>query len=81
MHRTWANGIDLYGLETPVVAHADEGHSYIDETREHNRPQQRARYPDADAVYWRLQRLRSKLSDSVLKRVTFPAYVRRGKPL
>jgi glycosyl transferase family 25 len=79
MHRTWANGIDLYGLETPVVSHADEGHSYIDETREHDRPQMRARYPDADVPYWRMQRFLSKASDSVWKRLTFPAYVRQGK--
>lgn len=79
MHRTWANGIDLYALEQPVVFHADEGHSYLDETRGHDRPQERARYPDADRLYWKWQRFLSRTSDSVMKRVTFPAYVRKGK--
>jgi glycosyl transferase family 25 len=79
MHRVWANGIDLYGIETPVVTHADEGHSYIDETREHNRPKLRAQYPDADKTYWKLQRFMSKASDSIHKRIAFPAYVRQGK--
>lgn len=81
MHRTWANGINLFGLETPVVVHADEGHSYIDESRQHDQPKLRARYPEADRLYWRIQRFLSKLSDSILKRVTFPAYVRQGKGL
>ena len=49
IHRYWANGLDIYGLERPVAAHADQGHSFIEETRDQERPLTRARYPDADA--------------------------------
>ncbi|MDX2027888.1 MAG: glycosyltransferase family 25 protein [Alphaproteobacteria bacterium] len=79
MHRTWANGINLYGLETPVVFHADEGHSYLDETRSHDKPKERKRYPDADRLYWKWQRFLTRSYDSIFKRITFPAYVRQGK--
>ncbi len=79
MHRYWANGLDIYGLERPVVVHADRGHSFIEETRDQERPKERARYPDANALYWRLARGATRLSDSVQKRLAWPAYVRKGK--
>ncbi len=78
MHRYWVNGLDIYALETPVVIHDDGGHSYIDETRRLDRPQERVRYPDADRLYWRFQRRWSRMTDSVRKRLAFPVYLRKG---
>ena len=43
MHRYWANGLELYGLEKPIVEHDDEGKSFVDETRGQDRPQDRPR--------------------------------------
>ena len=33
IHRTWAHGLDVYGLERRAVEHADNGHSYIEGRR------------------------------------------------
>jgi len=74
LHRHWVNGLDVYGLEHAVVAHADAGVSMIHETRG-----RAGDYPDADTWRLGLRRAAYRLSDSVWKRVTFPAYVRRGK--
>lgn len=79
IHRYWANGLDIYGLENPIAAEKDEGHSYIDETRGQNRPQERLRYPDADQLQWRVRRFLTKFSDSVSKRMFFPFYAEKGK--
>ena len=81
IHRYWDNGLDIYGLERPVVFHADGGHSFIEETREQNRPAARPRYHDADTFYWRMMRLKTRIMDSVQKRTAWPAYVRKGKQL
>jgi glycosyl transferase family 25 len=79
LHRYWINGLDIYGLEKPVAAQAKGGHSYIDETRAQERPNQRLRYPGADAFYWRFVRWRSKITDSIQKRLAFRAYVKGKK--
>lgn len=79
IHRYWANNLDVYGLEHPIVEHADQGHSYIDETRGHDKPQIREKYPDADKLAWKCRRYLSRLSDSVKKRLYFPFYVHLGK--
>jgi len=74
LHRYWANGLNIYGLSRPMVAHADGGHSMIDETRG-----PRAAYPDADQWRWRLARFKTKVVDSIAKRLAFAAYVKRGR--
>jgi len=74
LHRYWANGLNIYGLSRPMVAHADGGHSMIDETRG-----PRAAYPDADQWRWRLARFKTKVEDSIAKRLAFPAYVKQGR--
>jgi len=79
MHSYWVNGLDIYGLETPVARQEDGGHSYIDETRGQDRPTERVRYPDADQFHWRMQRRLTKLMDSIHKRLAFPAYVRKAQ--
>lgn len=79
IHRYWANGLNIYGLERPVVTHADQGHSFIEETREQERPVGRARYPDADAALWKLARFATRFSDSMRKRLAWSVYVRKGK--
>jgi glycosyl transferase family 25 len=79
IHRYWVSRLNIFGLENPVAKHADEGHSYIDETRGHDRPKVRERYPDSDAWIWRWHRSMTKLQDSINKRLSFPAYVRSGK--
>ena len=68
IHRYWANGLDIYGLERPVVTHVDGGKSYIEETREQETPASRPRYPDADSLYWRAMRLKARMKDSIQKR-------------
>jgi len=80
IHRYWANGLNIYGLERPVVVHADQGHSFIEETREQERPSERRRYPNADSFYWRIMRIMTRVSDSVQKRLAWPNYRRKGKP-
>ena len=79
IHRYWANGLDIYGLERPAVTHADRGHSFIEETREQDNPAARPRYPGADSLAWRLARAYTRFSDSIRKRLAWPAYVRKGK--
>jgi hypothetical protein len=74
IHRYWANGFDVYGLERPVVVNAG-GPSYIDETRE----KARMRYRDADRIVWRVRRRLAQLSDSMVKRLSFSGYVRKGR--
>jgi hypothetical protein len=59
--------------------HVDGGHSFIEETREQDRPTARARYADADTFYWRVMRGFTRLSDSVQKRLAWPAYKHKGK--
>jgi glycosyl transferase family 25 len=76
LHRYWANGLDIYCLQKPVAVPDDHGYSYIDETRWHDRPKGRLRYPDANGLYWQLQRRWTKICDSVQKRKAFAAYVR-----
>jgi len=79
LHRYWANGMDLYGLERPVVAHADDGHSYIEETRAQDNPGLRVRYPGADSLYWKSIRQYTQLCESVRKRLAFADYVREAR--
>jgi glycosyl transferase, family 25 len=79
LHRYWANGLDLYGLEHPVAVQEDGSYSYIDETRGQERPTKRRRYADADLLYYRARRRLVRLSDSVRKRLAFPGYVKKGK--
>ena len=74
LHRYWANGLDVYGLERPVAFHRDGGVSMIDETR--GRAED---YPDADTLRFGLHRACHRAYDGVRKRLSFPAYVRRGK--
>lgn len=81
MHRYWANGLELYGLEQPIVEPDDAGHSFIDETRGQNRPSDRPRYPDADALPWVIGRRLTRAYDSLMKRLVFPLYAWRGKAL
>lgn len=69
LHRYWANGLDLYGLERPVAEQDDGGHSYIEETRAQERPAERPRYPDS--LRWRLARQLTSWSDSLAKRSAF----------
>jgi glycosyl transferase, family 25 len=79
IHRYWANGLDIYGLERPVATHADQGHSYIEETRAQESAATRRRYPGADSLYWQLMRGMTRWSDSIRKRLTWPVHARKGK--
>ncbi len=79
IHRYWANGLDIYGLERPVVTHADEGHSYIEETRAQDNGASRPRYPRADSLYWICWRRLTRLSDSYHKRRAWHAYMKKEK--
>ena len=74
MRRYWANGMDLYGLESPIVSHNDNEHSYIDETRGQERPQERECYPDANK--FALQRRINQIKDSINKRLAFRRIMR-----
>ena len=76
MHRYWANGLDIYGLEKPVAVQDDGGYSYIDETRKQDCPKNRLRYPDADRLYWRFQRGWTHIREIVRRRRAFAAYRR-----
>jgi len=73
IHRFWANGLSLYGLERPIIVHADDGKSFLEETRHEAQPKLRIRYAAADTLVWRCRRLATKVSDSVCKRVVFAA--------
>ncbi len=79
MHRYWASNLDIYGLSRPIVVHNDAGHSYLAETRLDHRQQDRIKYPDAGQLHSRLQRFRTKMVDTVFKRLAFPAHVRLGR--
>jgi glycosyl transferase family 25 len=79
IHRYWANRLDIYGLERPVVSHADDGRSYIEETRAQENASVRMRYPDAGSFYWRLMRGLTRFSDSIHKRIAWHVYARKGK--
>jgi glycosyl transferase family 25 len=79
MHRYWASGLDIYALNHPIVIHDDAGDSYLSETRLDHRPEDRVKYPHAEAIHWRLQRFGHRVADSVLKRAAFPGYVRQGR--
>jgi glycosyl transferase family 25 len=79
MHRYWANGLDIHGLDRPLVVHADGGHSFIEETREQNRPEVRPCYPDAGSFYWRMRRGFTRFSDGIGKRRAWAAYRHEGK--
>jgi glycosyl transferase family 25 len=74
MHRYWANGLELYGLSHPVVSNDPATASMIDETRA-----TRPRFPDADALHWRLARMLSRGTDSIRKRLCCPFYAHRGR--
>ena len=71
LHSYWKNGLNIYGLENPVAVQDDGGHSYIDETRGQDRPQERLRYPDADGIIWKLRRRLTRATDSLQKRWAF----------
>ena len=77
LHSYWINGLDIYGLEKPVAVQNDGGHSYIDETRGQDRPQDRPRYPDSNSLYWRAQRRWTKIKDSLQKRQAFHTLCRK----
>lgn len=79
MHSYWANGLDIFGIETPAILPDDGGYSFIGETRGAGHGETRMRYPNADSIYWRMQRRWTRLADSVQKRLLFPAYVRKGR--
>jgi len=74
MRRYWANGLDIYGLEIPIVFHNDNEHSYIDETRGQECPEQRKCYPNAGKFF--LQRRINKIKDSINKRIAFRMIVK-----
>ena len=73
LHRFWANGLDLYGLERPIIVHEDDGKSFLEETRHEAQPNLRIRYADANALVWRVKRLATRISDSISKRIVFAA--------
>ena len=79
IHRYWANGLDVYGLERPIVTHCDGGRSFIEETREQDSPTTRPRYPNADSLYWRAMRLKTRMEDSIHKRAAWQKYAQKGK--
>lgn len=79
LHRYWANGLDIYGLERPAAVQNDGGFSYIDETRNQDRPAMRPRYPQADAPYWRFRRWLSRSCDSVMKRIAYRRMIRKSR--
>ena len=74
MRRYWANGLDIYGLENPIVFHNDNEHSYIDETRGQERPEQRKCYQDAGK--FAMHRRISQIKDSIHKRIAFHRIVK-----
>jgi len=76
IHRYWANGLKVYGLERPVVVTSDGGYSYIEETRlqDNNKPT-RFRYHDSHMLSQRLMRRFTRISESVRKHVCFYFYL------
>ncbi len=79
LHRYWANGLDIYALNQPVVIADDNGFSYIDETRLQNRNHDRKLLAGANTPRAWVQRKREQLKDSLQKRMTFGAYVVHGR--
>jgi glycosyl transferase family 25 len=69
LHRYWENGLDIYGLQNPVVGHDDAAPSTINEVVG-NRPKNPA-YPDADSLRWRFTRIFVKVLSSLHKRLVF----------
>jgi glycosyl transferase, family 25 len=69
MHRYWENGLDIYGLQNPVVGHDDAAPSTINEVAG-NRPKNPA-YPDADTLQWRFIRTWVKFLSGLRKRLVF----------
>ncbi len=78
-HRYWANGLDIYGLNRHVVYADDGGVSYIEETRKNNNREELATLPNSDTLAAMIRRKAHLYSDSLIKRLVFPAYVRAGK--
>jgi glycosyl transferase family 25 len=74
LHRYWANGLDIYGLERPVIVPDEVIPSSIDETRE-----RRTAFADARALHWQVARRLTRAADSIAKRLYFPLYVYRGR--
>ena len=74
LHRYWANGLEIYGLERPIIAADEVIPSSIDETRE-----SREAFPDAHALHWQVARGLTRAADSIGKRLYFPLYVHRGR--
>ncbi len=81
MHRYWANGLNIYGLNQRVVLADDGGVSFIEETRKQDTPAQRVALVGANSPYWWLQRKLNQLGDSLWKRLIFSYCVRQGKVL
>lgn len=77
IHRYWANGLRVYGLERPVVVTNDGGYSYIEETRQqdNNKPA-RLRYHDSHMLSQRMIRRFTRISESVRKHACFYFYLR-----
>jgi glycosyl transferase family 25 len=74
LHRYWANGLDIYGLERPVIVPDEVIPSSIDETRE-----RRTAFADARALHWQVARRLTRAADSIAKRLYFPLYVYGGR--
>lgn len=79
MHRYWASRLDIYGLQYPVVEHADGGHSCIDESGGQNRPRNSLPYPDHSALRIKAMRALTGKRNSVVKRISFWPYVWKGR--
>ena len=71
LHRYWANGLDIYGLDRPIVVADDGGVSYIDATRNEKRPADRVLLTGANTLQARARRKLEQLCDSVRKRIAF----------
>ncbi|MDR3575982.1 MAG: hypothetical protein P4L50_19125 [Anaerolineaceae bacterium] len=80
-HRYWANGLDIYGLNCPVVCVDDGGFSYIDETRKEKRPEERVFLDKAKSLQSGIARKFERFKDSIIKRWVFPACVRQGRKI
>ena len=74
LHRYWSNGLDVYGLERPVLFHDAGVASIINEAAGRS-----ADAPCAGPWMGGLHRAAYRLHESVVKRVMLPGYVRRGK--
>lgn len=78
IHRYWANGLKVYGLERPVVVTNDGGYSYIEETRlQDNNRTARFRYYDSHMLSQRFVRKVTRISESVRKHLCFYFYLRK----